>query len=196
MADKYLAFQERTIEGRCEMSVNISYENSAGDINNAKLKLMSFCEPDGSNCLWLTDESYVNFSCLHCDPNSYSAIQDLYGDILIYLEDYSASDGYVNIKSIDFTYEKSNFIKKIMTTKFGGNYMDSMTGEYWDGKFKYLVDASDNRFADIYVLEENTGDIYLIARLDKSISSFSKYCSDNMDNVMNYFRDKAKKRYL
>ena len=123
-------------------------------------------------------------------------MQDLYGDILIYLENYSASDGYVNIKSIDFTYEKSNFIKKIMTTKFGGNYMDSITDEYWEGEFKYLVDTSNNRFADIYVSEENTGDIFLIARLDKSISRFSKYCSDNIDNVINYFRDKALKKYI
>mgnify|MGYP005750552333 CR=1 FL=1 len=196
MLYKNLAFQEKTIEGRCEVSVNVSYENSAGDINTAKLKFLSFGESDGSDCLWLTDESNVNFSCLYCDPDSYSPMQDLYGDILIYLENYSASDGYVNIKSIDFTYEKSNFIKKIMTTKFGGNYMDSITDEYWEGEFKYLVDTSNNRFADIYVSEENTGDIFLIARLDKSISRFSKYCSDNIDNVINYFRDKALKKYI
>ena len=194
MLYKNLAFQEKTIEGRCEVSVNVAYENSAGDINNARLKVMSFCEQGGSECLWLTDESNVNFSCLHCDRSSYSPIQDLYGDILTYLEDYHVSDGYVNIKSVDFTYEKSNFIKKIMTTKFAGSYR--VNDEYWDGEFKYLADTSDNRFADIYVLEENTGDIFLIAKLDKSIGSFSKYCSDNMDNVINYFRNKAQKKYL
>lgn len=194
MEECNMYFKEKTIEGRCEMSVNVAYENSAGDINTAKLKFLSFGESDGSDCLWLTDESNVNFSCLHCDPDSYSPIKDLYGDILIYLEDYHVSDGYVNIKSVDFTYEKSNFIKEVMTTKFAGNYM--VNDEYWDGEFKYLVNTSDNRFADIYVLEENTGDIFLIARLDKSISSFSKYCSDNIDSVINYFRNKAKKKSL
>ena len=161
MEELNMYFKEKTIEGRCEVSVNVAYENSAGDINTARLKVMSFCEQDGSECIWLIDESNVNFSCLHCDPDSYTPIQDLYGDILIHLENYSASDGYANIKSIDFTYEKSNFIRKIMTTKFAGNYINSMTDEYWDGEFKYLVDTSDNRFADIYVSEENTAIFFL-----------------------------------
>lgn len=191
MEELNMYFKEKTIEGWCVMSVNVSYENSAGDINTAKLKFLSFGESGGSDCLWLTDESNVNFSCLHYDPDSYSPMQDLYGDILIYLENYSDSDGYANIKSIEFTYEKSNFIKKIMTTKFGGNYMDSITDEYWEGEFKYLVDTIDNRFTSIYVSEENTGDIHLIASLDKDICDFRTYCSDNMDNVLRYFAKKA-----
>lgn len=113
-----LSFKEKIVKIRCEMSVTVTYENSDGIINITRLKFISCGEEDRSSCVWLTDESYVNFACLYCDWNSYSPMMELYNDTLSYIENYLVPYGYAKIRSIDSTYEKFEFTKKIVSSEF------------------------------------------------------------------------------
>ena len=191
-----LSFKEKIVKIKCEMSVTVTYENSDGIINIVRLKFISCGEEYRSSCLWLTDESYVNFACLYCDWNSYSPMMELYNDTLSYIEDYLVSDGYAKIRYIDSAYEKYEFTKKIMSSEFERSYENLITGDTWPEKFKYLIDTNDEHFISIYVSELSSGNVRLVAKLPKNGTSYEEYCNDTIDTAVRYFKDKAEKRYL
>lgn len=121
-------FKEKNIKGRCEMTIKVSYIDSAGILNKAVLKIISCGESDDSGCLWLTADNNPNFACLYTNWRSYSPMSDLYSDVLGYIEDYITDDGYAEITDVDYSYGEFEFTRKIMSGKFDSSYRNLITG--------------------------------------------------------------------
>ncbi len=189
-------FKEKNIKGRCEMTIKVSYIDSAGILNKAVLKIISCGESDDSGCLWLTADNNPNFACLYTNWRSYSPMSDLYSDVLSYIEDNITDDGYAEITDVDYSYGEFEFTRKIMSGKFDSSYRNLITGCSIDETFEYLVDTSDKYYTDIYVLQKSTDNVRLVARLAENGDYYKEYCADNIDSASKYFIDKMEKKYL
>ena len=113
----------------------------------------------------------------------YSVLNDSEEDIRNYIENYLTEDGYISNLEIDYddyyNYDVKEFEREISVYEFTST--DAREYEYW-------IDANDEYYTDIYLLQKWSGNMCLVTRLMKNVSfDYEEYFSQNEGYKIKYY---------